>query len=455
MSLSPTFAQAPTGRLTDPWVAAQRPAVAQAPAAKLTQLGAPAQGPAVTQAAPTAAQPAPSDNQAPPADALPAPVDLAGPPVVAPAPAFAPLAGGGDAYSAASQRFWVTGEYLFTWFKGDRLPALVTTSPAGTPRSAAGVLGPSSATLFGNNSVNGDLRSGFRLQFGTWIGPERLVGIEAGTMITASQATNFFAASGGTPILARPFTDANTGLPQAVLVAFPGSSAGTVNVHASSGSFYEAHVDLAEKLIETNTFRLTGLVGYRFYTYGEGLNVVQTIQPTGGTFVPGTQIGTVDNFNVNNSFNGVDFGLRSQFFWDKLTVGLLGKIAVGYVHRSVAIAGNQLVMVPGAAPVGETGGVLAQTSNIGRHGSNDFGILPELGANVGWQVAPGVQVQLGYSILWLSRVARAGESVDPTLNPNLFPMAGAAPAGPSRPGFSLDRQTLWIQSLNLGVTFTF
>ena len=396
-----------------------------------------------------------------PAEGLPpgqaAPVDLVAPPVVAaePVPEFAPYTRGDGAYAAASQRFWVTGEYLFSWFKGQRLPPLVTTSPADTPRTAAGILGPSSTTLFGNNSVNGDLRSGFRLQAGTWFGPQRLVGLEAGTMMTGSLAANFFAASGGAPILARPFVDANTHTPQAVLVAFPGSSAGTVNIHASSGSLLEAHVDLAEKLIETNTFRLTGLVGYRFYNYGEGLNIQQTVRPTGGAFAPGTQLGTVDNFNVNNQFNGADLGLRAQFFWDRLTVGLLAKMAVGYVHRDVAIAGNQLVMVPGAATVGQTGGLYAQTSNIGRHGSNDFGILPELGVNLGWQVAPGVQVRLGYSILWLDRVARAGESVDTTVNPNLFPPAAANPAGPNRPGFTLNRQDVWVQNLSLGVAFTF
>ena len=40
-------------------------------------------------------------------------------------------------------------EYLFAWVQGFRLPPLVTTSPAGTPRASAGILGlPTTGTVF-------------------------------------------------------------------------------------------------------------------------------------------------------------------------------------------------------------------------------------------------------------------------------------------------------------------
>ncbi len=353
-------------------------------------------------------------------------------------------------------RCWVTGEYLFAWLQGTTLPALVTTSPAGTPRATAGVLGvPTTSPVIGG-VLGGDLRSGARFQVGCWFDSQHTLGIEAGTMILESQAIFRGASSDGTTILARPYIDANTAKPQAVLVAFPGSSAGSVNVKYNSGNFYEAHIDAVETFLQSGGFRLTSLVGYRFFRYDDALTMSQTVLPTGGAFAPGTRIDTTDAFRAHNTFNGVDLGLRGQFFWNNLTLSLLGKIAAGYVHRDVFIAGNQTVSVPGAAPVTQTGGVYALSSNIGTHGSNDWGLLPELGINLAWQVNPYMRLNVGYTILWLDRVARAADQVNLTLNPNLFPPAGANPVGPNQPAFTeTNRQDVRIQALSVGLTLTY
>ncbi|MCE9524663.1 MAG: BBP7 family outer membrane beta-barrel protein, partial [Planctomycetales bacterium] len=45
-------------------------------------------------------------------------------------------------------------EYLMWWGRGQNIPALVTTSPNGTPQNEAGVLGfPNTTTLFGNQGI--------------------------------------------------------------------------------------------------------------------------------------------------------------------------------------------------------------------------------------------------------------------------------------------------------------
>src|SRR5262245_36483289 len=55
--------------------------------------------------------------------------------------------------------FWAEVDLLAWSVKGDRLPPLVTTSPAGTPFAQAGVLGLSTTSvLFGDSSVNGAWR---------------------------------------------------------------------------------------------------------------------------------------------------------------------------------------------------------------------------------------------------------------------------------------------------------
>jgi len=51
--------------------------------------------------------------------------------------------------------FWIGAEYLLWSAKGDKLPPLVTTSPAGTLQPQAGVLGtPGASVLFGDSGVN-------------------------------------------------------------------------------------------------------------------------------------------------------------------------------------------------------------------------------------------------------------------------------------------------------------
>src|SRR5262249_44339784 len=66
-------------------------------------------------------------------------------------------------------RVWAEADFLLWWMRGASLPPLVTTSPAGTPISQAGVLGGTgTTTLFGDSTVNGDLRAGGRIAVGCW-----------------------------------------------------------------------------------------------------------------------------------------------------------------------------------------------------------------------------------------------------------------------------------------------
>src|SRR5262249_50837045 len=131
--------------------------------ARLPEPSAPPQPPAAAPgAAPVAqtaypVQSAPSTGQLPPPAACdgtcrPRPLRCA----CGPSPAACP---GPD--DAPPTWVWADAEYLLWWMKGDSLPPLITSSPAGTPQSQAGVLGaPGTAVLFGGSGVNSDLRSG-------------------------------------------------------------------------------------------------------------------------------------------------------------------------------------------------------------------------------------------------------------------------------------------------------
>jgi hypothetical protein len=368
------------------------------------------------------------------------------------APVYAPVAGNYGTY-ADPGAFWVTGEFFLAWFRGGDVPPLVTTSPPGTSRTAAGVLGAAgTSVLFGDTSMNEEVRFGLKFGAGVYLDEQRNLSLETGFMIVESQADVF--AIDSTGILARPFNTSGADQ-QSILIAFPGTSTGSVDASVNSGNLYEAHIDLTEVITRGPWGRLEGLVGYRLYRYDEGLHVRQTIVPTDPNFVPGTRITSVDEFAVHNVFHGVDLGLRSQFDLDPVTVTLLGKLAVGQIGQEVSVRGSNLVTVPGAGSAFNTGGLLALADNIGNHENTEWAVFPEFGVTLGWQVNPNVRVTLGYSLLVLNGIVRAGNEVDLMRNPNLFPPADPAAVNNTVPGIEFIRTDMWMQSINLGAAFAF
>ena len=335
---------------------------------------------------------------------------------------------------------------VFSWFRGVTLPPLVTTSPLGTTAGNAGILGQGTTSiLFGGGQAEDNIRYGFRVGAGYWFGSERTLGVEAGVMLLGSQNTTFSTSSNVNPILARPYTDATNFTQQAALVAFPGFSNGSINIASTSGHFYSGNLDFDLKFVDDGWFRLTALAGYRYYRYDEGLSIQDTILPTSPIFVAGTQIASSDRFATRNIFHGLDLGVRPQFVWQSWTLDLLARVAVGNLHHTVD---------PGFAPVAQVGGVYALPTNIGRHGSSDWVVTPEVGANLGWRITPNVKVRVGYGLLYLNGVARAADQVNTAINPLHLP--GLPPAGaPAAPTFYLNRTDLWIQNVNVGVEFTY
>jgi hypothetical protein len=361
-----------------------------------------------------------------------------------------------NACGVGKERFWVSGDYLLAWVHGTGLPPLVTTSPTGTAQAAAGVLGnPSTSILFGDTRVNEDERSGGRFGLGYWFNAEHTHGIEAGTMVLESQATIFTASSTGTPILARPFFNASTNQQDSLLVAFPGSSSGSIAIRAASGNLYEAHIDLTENIVTCGCFRLDSLLGYRFYRYDEGLHIQELMMPTNPLFASGTQITSIDSFTTSNTFHGGDLGLRWLYTWNNLCLGVRTSLAVGGVDRVIKISGSQTTTVPNVAPVVQTGGLFALSTNIGTYHRDDWTVIPEFTFDLSWKLRENLSVRLGYTLFGLDRFARAADQLDFKVNSNFLPPVGAAPAGPARPAFLLKRDDVWVQALSLGVELAF
>ena len=125
---------------------------------------------------------------------------------------------------AWTDRWWVDAGFLMGFVQPGHLPPLATTSPPGTPQALAGVLGPNTNILFGDRDVDGDMRLRFSHRRGAWFNDDRTLGFEMGFFWLTGLDQSFAASSNGSTILARPFTDAATGVPASLLVAFPKGS---------------------------------------------------------------------------------------------------------------------------------------------------------------------------------------------------------------------------------------
>ena len=241
---------------------------------------------------------------------------------------------------------WLRGEYLLWWAKGMETPPLVTTSPAGTPASQAGVL-PDAQVLYGDEDLLTDGSSGFRIRFGGFFGPRRHWGYEAEYLSLSGNTETFTASSdgNGNPILARPFFNINPldnnndpdppPANDAQLVAYPGLLAGTITV-TSTSDFQSAAGRLKFNLCcncgsvcgngctscgYPRSSRLDLLLGYRHYGLDESLTIREDL-----TSIDATNPGTFDirdTFETRNDFHGGEIWPHVGGYAQPLDAGVL------------------------------------------------------------------------------------------------------------------------------------
>jgi len=132
---------------------------------------------------------------------------------------------------------------------------------------------------------------------------------------------------------------------------------------------------------------------------------------------------------------------------------MLSKLALGNTYQEVNISGFTTT-TQGGVPTTDTGGLLAQSTNIGQYSRNQFAVMPQLGANLGLQVTPRLRIIGGYTFLYWSRVARAGDQVDMDVNSRLLPNDTRPLAGDTRhPQFVFQNVDFWAQGISAGVDY--
>lgn len=348
-------------------------------------------------------------------------------------------------------------EYLHWWTDGMYTPALVTTSPAGTPRVDAGVIGvPGTEILFGQEGLNNGGRSGGRINLGYWIDPGHCHAIEGDYWALGSGNDSFFASSPGIPILARPFYDIDAGTESSELVAFPNVLSGSVTVLSESDlrgaglrkRWHLAGCDPCDPC-DGYGWRYDFTAGYRYMGLDDDLSVRENLTST-DTANPGSFI-VFDQFRSENTFHGGELGTVFEGRSGRWSWEFLGRLALGSTHSRVQINGFTDITPPGGPTTRSQGGLLTQRTNIGSYERDDFAVVPELGATLGMQLTSVWRVTLGYNFIYWSNVVRAGDQIDRDINPNLLPPEASPFTGPLRPEFRFNDTDFWAMGINVGL----
>ncbi|HMF16411.1 MAG TPA: BBP7 family outer membrane beta-barrel protein [Gemmataceae bacterium] len=360
-----------------------------------------------------------------------------------------------EATTHRTPRLWVRAEFMIWWIKPANFPPLVTTGDFADPAPGA-FSSLSTNVLFGNTGMDFFDRKGGRFSAGWWLDDEQMRGLEAGYFFLGGRSINQGFISPGNPVLATPFFNVITGMSDSSLVAFPGIMSGQVAVDAPS-FLQGAEANLSAALVRGDHFRLQGLAGFRWLNLSEGLHITEsslvTLAPQFVGLIPfdGNTITVIDNFDTHNHFYGGQIGTRAELQFKRWSLSLLTKVALGVSHEVVTVGGFTGIDTQPAKAVGA--GLLAVSSNSGQFSRNAFAVVPEAGLDLGFQLTDRIRVFGGYSFLYWSNVARPGDQVDTSVNPNLVPTStkfGVA-GGPARPAFAFRSTDFFAHGVNLGL----
>ena len=341
-------------------------------------------------------------------------------------------------------------EYMLWWDNATELPVLVNSSPAGTDPSNVGVVG-FSTPLIGGSDLDDDSIFGYRFTLGTWLG-NGTTALVGQYFTTDEQDVNFQTDSIANPLLGKPFFDVLNDTESSVRLGLTDEFTGSVNVDwRTETSGYGVHLRQLYRC--QHNYRLDFIYGYRQLSMDETLtiNSSQTdIDP--GSLFNGTQTDQNDFFDVENEFHGFDFGIMGHSVDGAMTLDFVAKVALGTVNHEVTIDGSSVATPAVGAPTTITGGLLTQTSNIGTYELDEFAVVPEFTATLGYQVTDCVDFTVGYTFLYINRVARASSVVDRSVN--LSRTTGVL-TGEARPSPEIHDVEYWLQGVNFGLNFRF
>ncbi len=367
-------------------------------------------------------------------------------------------------------RAWVTFDYVlgFTKSQNATFPFVTTSAPL-----AGGVLGNTSTlVLHSRTDLGVGVVNGARITGGIWTDEARRYGYYMSGFFTESKSNDFQTSSDSTgqPLLARPFVNAATGLPDVLLVSFPTYLAGRVSVEnstqvwgAEGGPMVNLFRSCPDELCLWNVNLISG---FRYLDVHEQLRIDQSSTLVGNStaafdgklYGAGSVIGVTDRFDTYNRFYGGQLGLNTELRMNNWYVNATGKVALGVVNQRIDVRGTSTLTGPNSPDLSVIqAGMYANATNNGRYSQDKFAVVPEVGINLGYTWRSWLTTSVGYNFLYINSVVRPSEQYSTTINPSVIPLSGSYGAnnGVVTPNPVGNTTSFWYQGVNFTVSLRY
>lgn len=361
---------------------------------------------------------------------------------------------GGPRFMPFGRNMWLDSEYLLWSIQGSNLPSMATTSPATTPIAQAGVPGlPTTTEIFGGRDT--DTFSGGRWTFTFANNLQKYDALEFTSFVMGGSQNNFNASTPPTAVLARPFYNLGTGLPDSQVIGYPGARGGDFSVNTDT-LVWGAELNVKPNYADWGYGRIDWIAGLRYFQFQESLTTREQIRigTAPSAFVPGTAITLDERFDSENYFAGLQLGIGGEIRRGIFTLSTFTKVALGAMYQNFGVQGTTSVAVPTQPVLVQPGALLANETNIGRDNKTlDFGVLPEFNLRLGAQLTARLKVHVGYTFLYVNPLVRPADLMSNFLNPSILPPSD--PSGLRRSARNFGTSEAWLQGLTTGFEFLF
>ncbi len=360
----------------------------------------------------------------------------------------------GDNYNCCESvpccnRFWFDADYLYWEIKNSPEPVpLVIEQPIPN--------GPST-TVLGDKNVDLGWRSGAKFAVGYWFDNCRRIGAEVNYLFLSKESKKYTVSSdaNGSPSRFVPYFDVQTGLEALNPISTPGLYRGFASLKIDNW-IQGTEVNIVGSFPSNGcNMKFGWLAGFRWWNFNEHLKFFVDSPLVS----PPSIYNYNDTFKVKNNFYGGQIGGSFDYCYCNFFINLRGKVALGSMYQENTIDGSFTTNQFTGVPETFVGGFFALPTNIGHHKKTRFSVLPELNANLGYQITNYCSIKLGYSVMYVSNVLWAGKQIDRNLNPsqsaNIVYTPNPVLVGESSPKVRNKSECFWAQGLNVGLEFQF
>ena len=310
-------------------------------------------------------------------------------------------------------QWWVTPSLELSWVPTRPVPSTVRLRVA-DPASFGGTLPGPVLPVAGRSS--GQFEAAVGLVVGRWFGETNAHGVEASFFLR--DANNTFEGTSPGAIVLFPRGTRRV----AQVIAFPAAPFVVGSFPVTLGTFFTTvDVNYRHKLYCDDCSRLDWLAGYRYAFLGDELYL--------GDAPADPDEYRLNRASVSNSFHAGQIGLAGEIRTNGWYAAGSVKLAFGVVNAEAEATGAFI----GAEA---RNGSFRRLSALGSAEQSEFAVMPALNVQLGRQVTDHIRVFGGYSFNYLSRAARLGDALNPTIT-------------------GLTFTDFWVQSISFGAEFRF